>query len=393
MTMRKRVLAFVALTSGCALLSCGPTNDLSLRESKAPGFEQLRRRQAVRYIELTTGEVRNVDPADIISDVDKECRLGETYLADPLNPYCPGTSACTAAHCLAYRHICTAQLLMEMAGIVSEPVVLETIQWEVPAQSTATNAALQRLAMDEARMAVETATTELHMAGGLGGAGTCTDAELTDPAGTSDESLGRSLSMAIVEAFELAKEAGTSAANNELALADAYFSEHATSRTAATMAFSAPLQSRASAVHLLVGGEDGLYDALLGASSQSTALCTAPPLSSRARAAIDVYRESGVQPSALANEETFQSTEAILVDTNFDSVRKRLTELWNETEWSSDTASQFADRFGLAVDDFREARDYLRQEIQAFDRSLDQLAPPLSLPEVDSPHLTVTRQW
>ncbi|RLB47561.1 MAG: hypothetical protein DRJ42_25160 [Deltaproteobacteria bacterium] len=349
-------------------------------ESAGEGdFDRLRLRQAIRVIDIGSGETllksTPDDLVEFVSVIQSECyapeQLGSTY--------CPGTvGGCSESHCQAYAHLCAAQLLMEIAGVVSEP--MELAEYTVPPQNIAARALLKELAMEEARQAVFKASAELRFAGGLSGAGgVCTLADLDGSVG--DETMGRSFAMLFVEAHDVAKEAGLSAAGDALSLADLAFSELPTSRGAAELAFSAPLQSRASAVHLLIGGEDGLYDELINTASETTALCTAPPLSAGAKAALGVLRESGFDPRELIKDETTLSTGAVLTGTGIDSVRERLSEFWfgttvvSETDWKDDTELAFAGRFGLTLDDFREAREYYRQESRAFGRSLSQLAP------------------
>jgi hypothetical protein len=129
--------------------------------------------------------------------------------------------------------------------------------------------------------------------------------------------------------------------------------------------FSRPSVSRAAAAHLLVGGPEGLFIGTVpdstGQIPGSDAFCTAPPLSGSARRALAAMREAAISPVDVSNGTTTDDLANGAIASG--SVRQRLA-------ISRGVAiSSIYQELGVTLNDFKEARDYMRQELKAFGRS------------------------
>ncbi len=307
------------------------------------------------------------------------------------HPQCSGTmTTCEEQVCIVMQALCGAHVELEMAGLRSAPVAIRdadgTLLHEVPPQSSATNVTLANVAfLLASQFAYPGAAAILADPTAF----SCTAAEIGPLAST------------LVEAYHVSVEAVDVAVEANLAVSDSLFAEKGSFEEKANVAIGGDLLSRAAAIHHLVGGRPGLpgfiapnavfsWPTALGAAVQQFALCDLPPLTPQADSALKTLREAAVNPLDVVDEDidinTLVNGASSMFDANHGSVRDRLREFWNA---SATDLVDVPDQVGLRLDDFEEARAYLREELIAFNRSPTAELPKLDL--VDGEQSTYTR--
>lgn len=134
--------------------------------------------------------------------------------------------------------------------------------------------------------------------------------------------------------------------------------------------------SRASAAHALVGGGTGLRLALTAGQDPPPfrPVCSRPNLSPGGRQALDLMRQAALRPSdvlssTLSIDSLVNGSRSPCDSASCGSVKQRLNNYSKTTSPIDDVQL----KFGLAMADFGEARDYLREEFVAFRRYPGQL--------------------
>lgn len=369
-----RLLVLAGLVAGVA--ACGD-NDLSL--SKAAGTndetldsEQLRKRQmqTVRIQDKSTGQwlektydqiVNHENAYSVRGALTEQCATDSNLTA------MFGTNACSPATLI--KTTCAAKRLL---GVIRQPGASLEYQGKVstasgdvthtfllPTQSSSANVTLASAAR---AWLILTLSGELSKWRSIaqGTATSCTAAIMetvvTVPGGGL-QNVGQASSSAVLEGIALLRELGEQLAHSNLSVADAELSSTQSLKTATARAVSAPELSRAAAIHQLVGGDSGL-PGLVG-----NGLCQAPPLTPQAQRALDLIREAAPSPASV---NTLNDT-SVFVNTATDSIKARLARYWGRT-FKNDLHIET----GLRLEDFEEARQYLREELRVYSRSTTQ---------------------
>lgn len=333
--VRARDLSGVLLALACVwtCTSCIESEGWSLSKNPGRSHERLRQRQLLRVLGPNGSETR-IDILGHGEDTDGFMTNLDEYCKDQLPSIC-GTveGACAHHHCSLHAHLCVANSLVEMAGVVASPIDLLPAG-VVPPQTTAVNAAIFERAAREARAAVTMAVAGLRQGGDLDAATICSLADLEQTYGPAPDwgpgaepvTLARSYATAFIEAVSVMREATMAAVSANRAVADGHFSTEGTIADAARLANSAPVLSRAYGAHLLIGGDPGLGGSLAGhggtveidggvadagtgdggvpdpaAGALDTCWCTTDLPNARTQAAIQIIREAAPPPSTITN--------------------------------------------------------------------------------------------
>lgn len=407
---RKSQGASIAIVALLTLLACSSGSDSKLglvaknRGNSDQELERLRKMQLVRVIERdeATGklEFHEKSPERVEADLIDQCaqEINDTTKFDEFDPLCPAltTAGCSERACAASLAGCAAHLALEIASIRAAPVsidfhidrnpdpdnpdpsLVEDAHYQIPPQSSATNAALAKMAMELARNAMAHGSDALRSVFDPGV--DCQSADLSQPV-LDGRTIGSILSTTYAEAFNTYREATLKAVDFNLAVADSQRTDTSLERGVGRSVAGAEL-SRVAAAHLAVGGPAGLAGTMDGAPRAG--LCSAPELSGLAQQALSALRESGVSPAAILAipGQAPSGVTAIPIGTLLNgtakqiaggSVRQRLSEIWGydfDHPPAGVPASQTVPQYlRLQDQDFVEARNYLAQEIIAFSRS------------------------
>ena len=367
--MKSCTVPFLLLVSAVLSLAaaCGDSGPrLSLLKSAPPPEDddaelaRLRQMEMVRvldFLDPATGQLldepvqRELPPdkvADTIYEVCADELFGSATSRLPCFNNVPESNtndpknACFDAVCEASKELCAAQRLLDAAGVRAAPIRIEgqvpgeaPVNMVIPPQSTATNAALARLAARKhAARAMIMSFNGLRNAVGLSnipgtptssrsfgigqdhivGQG-CVPVDMAyrptptllvpppalgepplDPKNPNDITVGAILANRAVEAYHVFQEATLKAVDFTLAVADSQRANPSLQLQQSRSVAGLDL-SRVEAAHLLVGGDRGLLGSTQ--SQPRPGLCSAPELSAQAQKAISVFRESGVSPKAI----------------------------------------------------------------------------------------------
>lgn len=191
---------------------------------------------------------------------------------------------------------------------------------------------------------------------------------LNEPAlSGSTLSLGEELVHFLRESIEATNAAAGILETNATAVSDAARSTSTDYRTASVLAL-ANTGSRTAGAHALVGGAYGM-PALLGVGADG--FFTRPPLTSEGQNCLAMLRAAAPNP-ALIESETVTIDNLVLATGGVsvaDSLRRRVGLRLNRPSVTNAVSSvAFASALGTTVAALTEAREYLREEIRAFDR-------------------------
>jgi hypothetical protein len=295
-------------------------------------------------------------------------------------------NTCAAAAVTADQEVCTAHLLLTVveaaapvrmflrnaAGTLSSQVL-------VPPQDSETNAALAVEAAGRAGRALTAIGDALPPPPT---AAPCTDANLTASAGTVNAppalqalTVVEELARFYDESLNLIEDSAQAAAEHGSAVSEVELSRAGDLAEAAFQAFS-PAASRGAAAHMLVGGSHGFPASfppnLMQSLSATDGFFTRRPPRGEARAALDLLRTAAQNP-------TWITSTSISIDQLVDgggavgvhgSVRERVGLFRGRRAlYESATATSTFELLGASRSAFVEARDFLREELRAFDRT------------------------
>ena len=184
--------------------------------------------------------------------------------------------------------------------------------------------------------------------------------------------IGRVLASTFAEGYSLLQEAAGLATDNVVAAADAQLVSP--SRQQGREARYGGLElSRLAAASRLAGG--GFPHA-----AEVPDLCASEPPKGPAMAALEALRNSGIAPSVISNDSipigelvNGITEEGDPANVSGGDVRTRLKEVWQRDELGEPGLDLF-EHLGVSQRDFEVARDYLRDELETFQRSEDALA-------------------
>ena len=309
----------------------------------------------------------------------KELALA-TYVLDPdslvpvTRPYgCKlrpdGTAweeACEHLECDIALKLCMADLLLGIAEAQAQPLALvdyDDIRYTIGPQSTATMA---DAAARAARLYDElTGDLGLALSGESGSviplageaysySAQCSEDELAaDFLFDEDRTFTEFSTATFPDVYWRGREAFDTGVSYMAAVADAQRGSTPDLDVATARATVGLDLSRAAAAHLLVGGSNGL------AGDATNALCSSAHLSPRGQLALGLMRESGLPVGWVMDE-------GIAISSLLSQVTLRL--LARGYYDPQNQGQDVLDAFGLREQDFEEARAYMVDEIEAFDR-------------------------
>lgn len=369
-----------------ALLGCH-ADSVSLDVGAGPHgdrFDSIRRRLAITILPGPTGETGWGDctSSECMPDAFGDLVAEHCRWVTATSTRAQGTGDDCATRVLnAELHVCAAQELIRTIDAPStSELVIEPPDHTVlvPPQDAESNSELARLALDQAQLALRTVGDAFH--------GTrvpaCTDALLESPAGTGDLSslsLVEELAHFYAEALDLARTAADRMAETGAAVSDAAYSRRADNAEASADAL-APFASRTAAAHMLVGGELGL-PAIAGVAEEGFFTRSHP--SADAQRAMQLIRTAAIDPNLIKStndipiDDLVVGTGTVAAD---DSIRIRIGRLQGRaTLLEPLTQEATYSRLGVTRAGFIEARDYLREELRAFDRSREAVLEPVTL--------------
>jgi len=249
----------------------------------------------------------------------------------------------------------------------------------VPPQDSETNSVLAQLAFGAAANGVTAVLDGFDESRTSG----CTDTVLQSVDGATGSTFAERLAYFYREALEVSYTAADRMAFASAAVSDSAYSRLADNADASAF-ITADFASRSLAAHMLVGGETGL-PALEGEDQDG--FFTRPRLSGEAQRALQWFRSAAIDPALLRDS----SASAPTVDqlavgggpvTTEDSLAERLGRMQSrENLRTASTAEAVFGLLGVTREGFSEAREHLREEMRAFDRSPDVLMPAEELPD------------
>lgn len=333
----------VSFVLGTLLSSCGEGESYRVLEDESQSesgaaMRRVRSRQMLRYrsgssvdtleipfswSEFVNGTTWSEVPPQLNGWLENEC--GQVTQCR----YSFGARACDAFACMTSRVACQANVLLEVASAVDD-VYLESSDVHIPIQSREVRAALSETAVRLIASSIfnfEASVSWLD------------DYEcVADPSRLSPVVLG------LRDVHDIGREASERAVADYLALAD---------RLAATdLGPRGVVEVRLHAARFLIGRGGS-------AIPQGLGVCTSAPLSPQSQRALAIIRESGVAPTTV---DSAVGTREFLEQ----SVIPRLYSL--SGHWGATTATEFLHDRALDLDDFDNARRYLREEYEAFSR-------------------------
>lgn len=375
-------LQVVACCVAIGLTGCLGDVALDVGSDSDGQFESIRRRLPVTITPGPLGfegsgacTTEGCMPEDFVARlVDDHCTINKTQGRASGND-------CADRASQAELHVCAAQTLL---AIIDAPAPLQ-IAFEpagqgfdglvrIGPQDAETESEFARLALAQAGLALREVADAFDTK-----RSTCTDSQLKTSAGSTpplaDMSLAEELAGFYAESLEIAATASGRLSETGSAVSDAAYSRQTDSASASTDAL-APFASRTAAAHALVGGELGL-PAIAGVDESG--FFTRPRLTAEAQRAIELFRVAALDPDAIIA--STHSIDDIVLGTGSislqNSLRFRIGHFQSRPSlYGAITADAAYYQLGVDRGAFVEARDYLREELRAFDRSREALLPP-----------------
>ena len=366
-------VALAMLAVGCDGDSPPPHGDLldGAQPSPSDEAERLRDMQLLRTV-APNGKVTKIHIG--LDFYDSPADNGQSQFGKMLYESCVNRPQFAIDHFKerVQRWKCMSDLLYGMAtdpGSISlefseaqaSRLDLQVGTYTILPQNTATNSRLARAAAQAYWTTIQLITeyvTHEHV-------------DLSTPGLTDGLLTAEEYGSIFVDSYYSAKDAYEMAVQSTLAVAHAERASTPSFELAQRRSISNPELSKMAAAHLLVGGQDGF----LGDTTK--AFCTSDRLSGPAKTAIALFRETGIDPKDLLNEDIptrtlVEGPEA--ADPNNPgprpangSVKARLGDGWGRT--LGDNQDVFT-LYSLTEADFDAAREQLKNEIGIWNRSL-----------------------
>ncbi|MEO0322238.1 MAG: hypothetical protein AAF447_04730 [Myxococcota bacterium] len=286
---------------------------------------------------------------------------------------------CDAVACLTQMRVCAAQSLLEAADNVDPDYQIG--RYVIPPQSPEGRVVLARAAVDQAREALIRAGLELRAMSGADPGASCSTGFLgqyTDMASPTVVSNAEAIANAFTEAYWLLRETTERAFEVYVAAADAEKGKAPTIEEGRRIALRHPELSRGAFAELLLGFSSSaaplsdvalaLWPGTPGARAEDS-----PP----ARRALRLLREGALDPRDIADFENVD-LDALIVGgggLRGQPLRDRIEafrgDAFVDASGNPMDANEFLESLGLLRSDLVEARQYVREELWAFDRVRD----------------------
>jgi hypothetical protein len=379
----------VLLASIGALSCVYGSPDLNLKVVDPDGeLDALRRRMHIRYTDEASGTVVEEEANDFALKVAEDCLV---ITEDATGLTCDigkldNPDTCSLAVCNMHMVLCAAHRFFEMGRTVTPVEIpgsyggdppIATTTYTVPPQSTASNAAINQVALSLSNYALRMAAAALETK--LAQSGACYD-PLNDPLddtftieteeGETPVEYGESLAAGLVEAYHMSFEGMDLMSEDMTAIADASFSEVPAYGRAAWRALMHPDASRSAVVHTIFGGEAGIAayrDDTTGAEAHPVGV---REMTDKTDAALDTLYEAGLDPADILDPN-------LSIDDLFDgtltegNVLERLTQFMDYDFAASDVTDldSFCEFVNIERAAFVQARSIIAEDIILFDRS------------------------
>lgn len=245
-----------------------------------------------------------------------------------------------------------------------------TIEYEFPPQELTTRVAVYIAARRYLRNALYYTLTQLGR-GPLGEFGWVSQLEADCGNGERIVTYAPKL---IREIMDLYEEVTFAAAKTSVQAGDALAGKAASKEEGLAWRYSAALYSRASAAHLILGGDELGW----GNSTSASPFCSGARLQPGGKLALEYLRQAGQNPNDILSEtkstldllDKCSDSEGIL----YDCTRIRLAEILHRPELKRSDV-KLAEAVNLKMSDFEEARAYLKAEIKGLRRNVTKTLP------------------
>jgi hypothetical protein len=355
------LLGISSIVSGCADRDKKPASlDIAVRPQLTDDDEWLRQQRAVHVKWTSQFGVKEYEASALEVSV-----LAGAGCDDSAADW-PGDSQCEADFHTAHVYACAARNLMAIATAQSDPVQLGKGAVDTFVFDHVTEANVARLttyAAEFARHAVGLSVRQLQTP----------SLDCRDQSGvwTLVPSTLRPVSLdfaaTAVEAYYIALGATERSVEATLDVSDKARSSTPSASQQRQRAILGMEFSRATAAHMLVGGDDGL----LGSTTEG--YCLAQSLTPQGRAALQLLRDAAPPLSLLNNSDINVLLNSDQPNTTCPecggSVRQRLGKFYGLTTMQGVAGTAVDTYYDLTQKNFTEARDYLLQEMSVFNRS------------------------
>ncbi len=398
--MRKRSVGwFVLLFASVGIASSCVGDEATLDEAEyGDEFESIRRRLGISvrpgpdgYAGFpnvgTEGDASGCNTVSCMPDL-LELGIGRTCSVLLMGDQ-TGVDPCRLRSIEVESRICVANRLLELIdspGPREVEFLVPTIGHSgpgtviIPPQDAESDSEMARLAAESAQEALSAALSALDSATPA----VCSDAVLASTFSADNElSVAEVLAYQYREAMELVNEAGARMAQTGAAVSDAAYARN-TDRADAARDALAPFASRTAAAHMLVGGDFGL-PAIAGVAEEG--FYTRSSLSGEGQQALTWFRAAAIAPALIGAEGPSAPTMDELAMgsgpvAEVDSLRFRLGHMQSrDLLLTAPSADVVYEQLGVSRRGFSEARELLREELRAFDRSPEVLVPAEPLPD------------
>lgn len=386
-SMVRKFLKITQLLLAAALLVGCSEQDRDLHLAKAAPDDQNESQEIVRkqqlqlvqYLDLQSQTYQTMDAGGMAFLILTHCQAqigvpleGEAckFVNSPSD-----VTYCEEMLCTARARLCQADLIRRL--VVEPGTVLNLTdefgneRYRVEPQSSGTNAALMIRAEQVVMSAVNRSAAVLD---GLLSTSTPAFGYPTCSGLGSNQlqmKTGQFISMAslasttMVEASQLSEQVTNQAADAVLAVADAEMSSTLSPLLQNERSITGGALSRGQAVRALVSETMAYSGPDSGVAGLSTpGLCSTADLSAQASRALELLREAA-PPPADVEDPGLLIGDFVNADRPTGSIKQRLVQ-----RWGRDLGTALEDAVSLRLQDFADAREYLKQERQVFARSL-----------------------
>lgn len=354
------LLGISSIVSGCADRDKKPASlDIAQRPQPAKDDEWLRQQRAI-HVKWTSPQfgVKEYEASALEVSVlaGAGCEEPEDW---------PGDTQCEADLRTARVYACEARNLMAIATAQSDPIQLGKGAGDTLVFDHVTEANVARLATyaaEFARHAVGLSVRQLQTP-----SLDCRNQGVWTLVPSTLRAVSLDFAAIAVEAYYIAVGATERSVEATLNVSDKARSSTPSASQGRQRAILGMEFSRATAAHMLVGGDDGL----LGSTTQG--YCLAQTLTPQGRAALQLLRDAAPPLSLLNNSDISTLLNSDQANTACPecggSVRQRLGKFYGLTSMQGASGTAVDTYYDLTQKNFSEARDYLLQETAVFSRS------------------------